>query len=101
MNTVRITPIATPRACPECLRRARLLAQLAPYIERVVGPGSGSPTLLRLSNEALAAAVAPRDGTRILDAVEAVPERSLRAGLAAAECWGCCRHDPLYPSGLG
>ena len=29
--------------------------------------------------------------------IAAVPERRLAADLAAAECWACCRHDPLYP----
>ena len=43
---------------PSCLRRARLLARLAPYIEKVAtgAPGSRSPELLRLSNEDLVAA---------------------------------------------
>src|SRR5262249_44721926 len=26
--------------------------------------------------------------------------RRLAADLTAARCWACCRHDPLYPSGL-
>lgn len=92
----------SPRACPICLRRARLLAQLAPYIERVAtgSPGSRSPELLRLSNEDLVAAVAPRAEKSLLESVEKVSERSLAAGLEAAGCWGCCRHDPLFPVGL-
>jgi DNA processing protein len=94
--------VSSPRACPPCLRRARLLAHLAPYIEKVAtgAPGSRSPELLRLSNENLVAAVAPRAEAKILEAVEAVSERSLELGLTSAECWGCCRHDPLYPEGL-
>jgi DNA processing protein len=93
---------ASPRACPECLRRARLLAHLAPYIEKIAtgAPGSRSPELLRLSNEDLAAAAAPHVAGGILERVGAVPERRLESDLAAAECWGCCRHDPLFPSGL-
>ena len=64
--------VSDPRACPECLRRARLLALLAPYIEKVAtgAPGSRSPELLRLSNEDLVAAVAPRAEEEILEAVE-------------------------------
>jgi DNA processing protein len=91
-----------PQACPPCLRRARLLAHLAPYIEKVAtgAPGSRSPELLRLSNEDLAAAVAPRAEAQILETLAATAEGSLEAALAAAECWGCCRHDPLYPPGL-
>jgi DNA processing protein len=91
-----------PWACPECLRRARLLAHLAPYIEKVAtgAPGSRSPELLRLSNEDLIAAVAPNAEKRMLDAAAAITERSLETSLAAAGCWGCCRHHQLYPEGL-
>jgi DNA processing protein len=91
-----------PEACGECLRRSWLLAQLAPYIERIASgaPGSRSPELLRLSDEDLAAAAAPRDADRLLEGVEGIPEARMRADLLAAECWGCCRHDPLYPVGL-
>ena len=91
-----------PSACPDCLRRARLLAHLAPYIEKIAtgAPGSRSPELLRLSNEDLAAVAAPAVAAQVLAGVAAMPEDRLRAELAAAGCWGCCRHDPLFPSGL-
>jgi len=91
-----------PRACPECLRRARLVGHLAPYIEKLATgePGSRSPELLRLSNADLADAVAPQVSAQVLARVEATPESRLRAELAAAECWACCRHEPLYPAGL-
>jgi DNA processing protein len=91
-----------PRACPDCLRRSRLLAHLAPYIEKVAtgAPGSRSPELLRLSNENLAAAVAPKIAAQVLAQVAAVPEARLAADLLAAQCWACCRHDPRYPVGL-
>ncbi len=91
-----------PDACLECLRRARLVGHLAPYIEKVAtgAPGSRSPELLRLPSEDLVDAVAGKAAARILDEVEAIPERALRASVEAAECWSCCRHDPLYPAGL-
>jgi DNA processing protein len=94
--------MSEPGACVECLRRSCLLAHLAPYIERIAtgSPGSRSPELLRLSNEDLAAAVAPKVAVQVLSRVEAVPERRLRADLLAAQCWACCRHDARYPSGL-
>jgi DNA processing protein len=93
---------AEPAACPECLRRSRLLAHLAPYIERIAtgAPGSRSPELLRLSNEDLVAAAAPAVGAQILAQVAAYPERRLRADLLAAQCWACCRHDERFPVGL-
>jgi len=91
-----------PNACPECLRRSRLLAHLAPYIERLAtgAPGQRSPELLRLSNEDLAAVAAPKVAEQVLAEVGATPEERLRTELAEAECWACCRHDPLYPVGL-
>ncbi len=91
-----------PQACAECLRRARLLAHLAPYIEKIAtgAPGRRSPELLRLGNEDLAKVVAPRVAAQILAGIAAVPEDRLRAELVAAECWACCRHDPLFPVGL-
>lgn len=94
--------MSQPRSCPECLRRSRLLAHLAPYIERVAtgAPGSRSPELLRLSNKDLAAAVAPKVAAQVLAQVGAVPECRLLEELVAAQCWACCRHDPLYPPGL-
>ena len=94
--------MSEPRACPSCLRRARLLALLAPYIEKVAtgAPGSRSPELLRLNNEELAAAVARKEAERLLAEAEGATERSLFGGLASAECWACCRHESLYPRGL-
>jgi DNA processing protein len=94
--------MSRPLACPECLRRSRLLAHLAPYIEKIAtgAPGSRSPELLRLCNEELAAAVAPKVADQVLAQVAAVAERRLFADLAAAQCWACCRHDRLYPVGL-
>lgn len=91
-----------PSACPDCLRRSRLLAHLAPYIEKVAtgAVGSRSPELLRLSNEDLAAAVAPKIAEQMLSQVAAVPEGRLVADLLAAQCWACCRHDPRFPVGL-
>jgi DNA processing protein len=94
--------MSVPSACPDCLRRARLLAHLAPYIEKVAtgAPGSRSPELLRLSNEDLAEGVAPKIAAQVLSRVASVPESRLTADLLAAQCWACCRHDPRFPIGL-
>jgi DNA processing protein len=94
--------VIEPNACADCLRRARLLAHLAPYIERISSGevGSRSPELLRLSNEDLATVAAPKVAAQVLAQVSAFPERRLRADLLAAQCWACCRHDPAYPAGL-
>ena len=91
-----------PEACPECLRRSQLLARLAPYIEKVAtsAPGRRSPELLRLGNEDLADAVAPKVAERLLTEVAGLAEERLYEELEAAGCWAVCRHDPLYPIGL-
>jgi DNA processing protein len=91
-----------PQACLECLRRSRLLAHLAPYIEKIATGAAGrrSPELLRLDNEDLAAAAAPHVADQVLARIASLSEDRLRRELAAAECWACCRHDPLFPPGL-
>jgi DNA processing protein len=94
--------VAEPQACPDCLRRSWLLALLGPYIEKIAtgAIGSRSPELLRLSNEDLVAAAAPKVAGQLLGRVEALDERYLAAELQAAQCWACCRHGDLYPPGL-
>lgn len=91
-----------PRPCPNCLRRARLLAQLAPYIERsaLEVRGDRLPELLRLDNYELAAAVAPDAAPELLDRVTAASDEQLETELAESGCWCCCQHDPRFPVGL-
>jgi DNA processing protein len=97
-----MTSRSESRACPDCLRRSRLLAHLAPYIEKIAtgAPGRRSPELLRLGNEDLAEAAAPGVAAQVLARIAAVPEERLRTELAAAGCWACCRHEPIFPVGL-
>jgi DNA processing protein len=94
--------MGSPESCPECLRRARMLAMLAPYVEKVAtgSVGSRSPELLRLSNEDLLAAVAPKAAGKIGEAVASISEQTLARSLDTAGCWACCRHDPLFPPAL-
>jgi DNA processing protein len=94
--------VAEPRACPDCLRRAWLLALLGPYIERVAtsAPGSRSPELLRLANEDLVAVAAPKVAGQLLAHVAAISEQRFAEELLVARCWACCRHDDLYPDSL-
>ena len=91
-----------PRACPECLRRAWLLADLGPYVERIATGevGSRSPELLRLSSEELVEAAAPKVAAQLLARNAALPEERLIEGLQMAGCWACCRHGDLYPDSL-
>lgn len=94
--------MADPRACPECLRRSWLLADLGPYVERIATGevGSRSPELLRLSSEELAEVAAPNVAAQLLARNAALPEERLNEELLMAGCWACCRHGDLYPDSL-
>ncbi|HEX6665644.1 MAG TPA: DNA-processing protein DprA [Solirubrobacterales bacterium] len=91
-----------PHACLECLRRSWLLALLGPYLERKAtgAVGSRSPELLRLSNDDLLEATAPKVAAQLLGRVEALPESHLMRELELGGCWACCRHGELYPAAL-
>jgi DNA processing protein len=97
-----VTRQLDPKACAECLRRSRLLAHLAPYIEKLAAgsPSSLLSELLCLGNEELAARAASEAADRIIARIDSLPEKRLRGELAAAGCWSTCRHDRPYPVGL-
>lgn len=90
------------RACVDCLRRAWLLADLGPYVERIATGevGSRSPELLRLSNEELVEVAAPKVAGQLLARTAALSEARLSEALEQAGCWACCRHTDLYPASL-
>lgn len=89
-------------ACEECLRRAWLLAELAPYLEKSAAPARGRRVaeLLARNDADLLAAVAPRHADRIAATVAAVSEDEMRRSVDEAGCWVLCRHCPGYPEGL-
>lgn len=89
-------------ACDPCLRRARFLAVLAPYLEKSasVTRGSRVAELLAHDDERLIAAIAPRQADRIRAETEAVGPSELRRATAQAGCWSTCRHRPDFPPGL-
>lgn len=91
-----------PTACPDCLRQARFLAELAPYIEKHLGQSSRGAVnqLLPLSDENLVAAVAPDKGAKLLAEVAAVSADELQSEVAESDYWCCCRHDPQFPVAL-
>jgi DNA processing protein len=94
---------AKPRACAECLRRAWLIGSLATHIDKAIDNTAGhrAHELLGLPDEELATAMARSRADEFLErAAERDPER-LRAAVAGAGAWACCRHDPLYPESLG
>ena len=89
-------------ACDACLRRALLLARLAPYIERVVTGevGSRSRELLALGDEELIRAAAGPKAGEVLRAAQDDDPARLRLRLDAAGCWATCRHRQGYPDSL-
>jgi DNA processing protein len=91
-----------PTACDACLRRALFLKLLASFIEPVVADRRGSrcAELLRLDNESLARAVAPRRAAGLLAEARELDPSSLRAELAGFDGWACCRHDAAFPEAL-
>lgn len=92
----------TDGACPDCLRRSWLIARLAPFIQVACDDrvGRRTPELLRLSDQDLAAAVAPRRADELLTENQRLDEGLLRKTLEDAGCWACCTHDAGFPEGL-
>ena len=90
-----------PTACDACLRRALLIAALAPRIagllERPRGRVAG---LLALSEADLLAAVAGAQGARIEEELDALDLASERDRFADAGVLALCRHAQAYPSPL-
>jgi DNA processing protein len=93
---------AKPRACADCLRRAWLIGSLATYIDKAVDNTAGNRAheLLALPDEELARAMARSRADEFLARAAARDPERLRAAIAGARAWACCRHDPLYPDSL-
>ena len=90
-----------PTACPQCLRRAWLLAALGPYVEKVAYHDDRKVfQLLGLSNTDLVQAAAPNVSEQMLARSEAMSEDRLAEELLLAECWACCRHDDQFPDSV-
>jgi DNA processing protein len=91
-----------PAACVDCLRRSWLLARLGPFIQVACDDriGRRTPELLRLDDEELVSAVAPRRTDELLSAATETREGEMHAALEEAGCWAVCRHHELFPEGL-
>jgi DNA processing protein len=81
-------------ACERCLRRAALVAALAPRIERVATRGGRSQArqILALGDQALTAAMG-LDSSPLRDGAAA----DVAGAVEAAGGWAICRHAPAYP----
>lgn len=89
-------------ACVECLRRSWLLDMLAPYIDQMTATAPTSPLrqLLAWPNEELVKLAAPKVADQLLAKLASIGEHRIRAMLAVADCWACCKHSDHYPIGL-
>jgi DNA processing protein len=88
-------------ACDACLRRAFLVARLAPHIAGLLQRPRPRPHgLLALSDEQLIAAVLGRPDSAMLARLESFDAGNAREKVAAAGSWDVCAHSPSYPAGL-
>ena len=85
-------------SCDACLRRALLIAHLAPRIAGLLGRSERrAHGLLALPEEDLLAATAGRHVERALAFLESVDLHGERARLAEQCCLAVCTHSPGYP----
>lgn len=87
------------RACRGCLRRTRLLALLAPHVERARHQRR-LPQLLALGDADLLAAIGGGRRAAIAAEIDRFDVDAARAALRAAGLMARCCHDACYPSRL-
>lgn len=89
-------------ACDACLRRALLIARVAPRIAGLLDrPGPRVAGLLALPEADLLAAVAdPPDAERLLDQLDGLDVGAERERFADQGVIALCRHSPAYPEPL-
>ena len=87
-----------PTACSLCLRRAVLLARLAPRIAGLLDrPRPRLHGLLALEEDQLLAAVAGDRAEELAGELHGFDADAERERLASAGVYGICRHSPAYP----
>ena len=88
-------------ACDACLRRAYLVALLAPWIAGLLdGSRPRARALLSLPDRELIEAVGGRAGPGAERFLEEFEPREARVELERASVHAACLHDALYPGGL-
>lgn len=92
--SARGSPLPAPGACPACLRRGWLLAELSGVLDRCARDRARLLELLALRDEELIAAVAGRRSVELTAAYESLDADELGDDLAI------CRHGHLYPRAL-
>jgi DNA processing protein len=85
-------------SCDACLRRAFLIAHLAPRIAGLLGRGNRhAQGLLGLPEDDLIAVAAGRQVARALSFLDGLDVASGRDRLAETACVAACVHSPRYP----
>jgi DNA processing protein len=87
-------------ACDRCLRRARLVALLAPRITGLLGRGGRAPGLLALPDDALLEAAGGRGKDVVRERLARFDASAERAALDEAGVFAACRHGSRYPEQL-
>jgi len=89
-----------PSACDDCLRRAWLIGDLSPHVERAIAreKGNRARDLLALDNADLARALAPRASGPVLASAAGRDPAGLREAIERSGCWACCAHRRSYPA---
>lgn len=87
-------------ACDACLRRAALVARLAPHVDWARRHRRGLAELLALPDEHLIAALAGDRRSAIEHEHDTFDPDRARLGLDAASLRAICRHDDGYPPRL-
>jgi DNA processing protein len=88
-------------ACDGCLRRAVLVARLAPRIAGLLDrPGSRVAGLLALGEDELLGAVAGPTADQMREALDAADLGAVRVDYDARGIAVICRHSAAYPPGL-
>jgi DNA processing protein len=87
-------------ACDACLRRAALLAALAPWIARALDEHRRLPELLSLDDDELVEAVCGRRRAIVDRTIAHFDAGTAREAAAEAGLTSTCRHRPRFPERL-
>jgi DNA processing protein len=89
-------------ACDSCLRRAYLVARLAPRIAGLLQrPPAERPSVLALGDEQLIDVLPGTADSALRLWLDSFDADAARAEVEAARCWVACSHASAYPGGLG
>jgi DNA processing protein len=92
--------VIPPLACDACVRRSRLVARLAPHIQRARERGRRLPLLLGLPDGEILAAIGGAESGTVAAELAGLDPGAARAEVHSAGLIAVCRCDPRYPAAL-